>query len=41
MVGYDVLNEPALANQYKDPYLILEHEKFDRDILSAYYQRWH
>lgn len=41
MIGYDVLNEPALANQFKDPMLILDHEKFDREVMSKFYKRFH
>ena len=41
VVGYDVLNEPALANQFKDPFLILDQKKFDREVLSKLYKRFH
>ena len=41
VVGYDVLNEPALANQFKDPFLILDQKKFDREVLSKFYKRFH
>ena len=41
IVGYDVLNEPALAGQLQDPMLILDHEKFDREIMSKFYERFH
>jgi endoglycosylceramidase len=40
VLGYDVLNEPALSNQFKDPYLILDHEKFDREVLTPFYKRF-
>ena len=39
VLGYDIINEPFAANLQKDSTLFFDQSKFDREVLTPFYER--